>query len=77
VFGTFVYAMDATRTPLDEPTSVYGFFVPSVAVDPGQRAAFQSMILMGSVGGFLAPGAPAQRLDQAITVQGEGSLVVF
>jgi hypothetical protein len=77
VFGTFVYAMDATHRPLDEPTYVYGFFVPSVAVDPSHRVAFPSMILTGSVGGFLPPRVPAQRIDQAITVQCEGSLVVF
>lgn len=77
VFGTFVYAMDATGTPLDEPTHIYGFFVPLVAVDPSHPAAFPSVLLLGSVGGLRVPGSPAQRIDQAIEIQCEGSLVAF
>ena len=77
VFGTFVYAMDATGTPLDEPTHVYGFFVPLVAVDASQRAAFPSVLLLGSLGGRQVPGSPAQRLDRAIEIQCEGSVVAF
>jgi hypothetical protein len=77
VFGTFVYAMDATRTPLDAPTSVYGFFVPSVSVDPPNQVTFPSVLLTGRVGGFLAPGAPAQRIERAIPIQCEGRVVEF
>ena len=77
VFGTFVYAMDATGTPLDEPILVYGFFVPLVAVDASQRAAFPSVLLLGSVGGRRVPGSPAQRIDRAIDIHCEGSLVAF
>jgi hypothetical protein len=77
VFGTFVHALDATRTPLDEPTDVYGFFLPSVTVNQGQRVEFQSVILIGSIGGFIPPRVPAQRIDQAIEVTCEGSVVVF
>jgi hypothetical protein len=77
VFGTFVYAMDATGTPLDEPTHVYGFFVPLVAVDPSHHTAFPSVLLLGSVGGLRIPGSPAQRIDRAIEIQCEGSLVAF
>jgi hypothetical protein len=77
VFGTFVYAMDATGTPLDEPTHVYGFFVPLVAVDASQRAAFPSVLLLGSLGRRQVPGSPAQHLDRAIEIQCEGSVVAF
>jgi hypothetical protein len=77
VFGTFVHALDATGAPLDKPTDVYGFFVPSVTVNQGQRVKFQSVLLTGSVGGFIPPGVPAQRLDQAIAVTCEGRAVVF
>jgi len=77
VFGTFIYATDATRTPLDEPTSVYGFFVPAVSVDPGNRVTFPSVLLTGRVGGFQAPGAPAQRIERAIPIQCEGRVVAF
>lgn len=77
VFGTFVHALDATRTPLDEPTAVYGFFVPSVTVEPSQRVTFQSILLTGSIGGLLPPGDPAQRLEQAIAVTCEGRVVAF
>jgi hypothetical protein len=77
VFGTFVYAMDATGTPLDELTHVYGFFVPLVAVDASQRAAFPSVLLLGSIGGRRVPGSPAQHLDRAIEIQCEGSVVAF
>jgi hypothetical protein len=75
VFGTFVYATDATRTPVDEPTSVYGFFVPSVSVDPGNQVTFPSVLLTGRVGGLLPPGAPAQRIERAIPIQCEGRIV--
>jgi hypothetical protein len=77
VFGTFVYAMDATGTPLDEPTHVYGFFVPLVAVDASHQTTFPSVRLLGSVGGFRIPGSPAQRIDRAIEIQCDGSLVAF
>jgi hypothetical protein len=77
VFGTFVYALDATGTPLDEPTHVYGFFVPLVVVDPSHSATFPSVLLLGSIGGLRVPGSPAQRIDQAIEIQCEGSLVAF
>jgi hypothetical protein len=77
VFGTFVSATDATHAPSDEPTYVYGFFVPSVTLDVGQWVTFPSVILTGSVGGFLPPRSPVQRIDQAIAVECEGSLVLF
>ena len=77
VFGTFVYAMDATGTPLDEPTQVYGFFVPLVAVDSSHQTTFPSVLLLGSVGGLRLPGNPAQRIDRAIDIACEGSLVAF
>jgi hypothetical protein len=77
VFGTFVHALDATRTPLDGPTAVYGYFVPSVTVDQGQRVTFRSVLLTGSIGGFLPPGGQAQRLEQAIAITCEGSVVDF
>ena len=77
VFGTFVYAMDATGTPLDAPTHVYGFFVPLVAVDASQHAAFPSVLLLGSLGGRRVPGSPAQHLDRAIEIQCEGRVVAF
>jgi hypothetical protein len=77
VFGTFVHALDATRTPLDGPTDVYGFFLPSVTIDQSKRVEFQSVILTGSIGGFIPPGVPTQRIDQAIEVTCEGSVVVF
>jgi hypothetical protein len=77
VFGTFVYAMDATHTPLDAPTAVYGFFVPSMSMDVGHQVVFPSVILTGDVGGLLPPGVPAQQIEQAIAVQCEGSRVVF
>lgn len=75
VFGTFVYATDATRTPVDEPTYVYGFFVPAVSVAPGSQVTFPSALLTGRVGGFLAPGAPTQRIERAIPIQCEGRVV--
>ena len=77
VFGTFVYAMDATGTPLDEPTHVYGFYVPLVAVSPGHPTTFPSVLLLGSLGGFQLPGSPAQRIDRVIELDCEGTLVAF
>ena len=77
VFGTFVYAMDATGTPLDKPTHVYGFFVPLVAVDASHQTTFPSVLLLGSVGGLRRPGNPAQRIDHAIALECDGRLVAF
>ena len=72
MFGTFVSAMDATGTPLDEPTHVYGFYVPLVTVSPGHPTAFPSVLLLGSLGGFQLPGSPVQRIDRAIELDCEG-----
>jgi hypothetical protein len=77
VFGTFVYAMDATGTPLDKPTHVYGFFVPLVAVDASYQTTFPSVLLLGGIGGRRIPGSPAQHLDRAIELDCEGSVVAF
>jgi hypothetical protein len=77
VLGTFVYAMDATGTPLDKPTHVYGFYVPLVTVSPGHPTTFPSVLLLGSVGGFQLPGSPVQRIDRAIEIDCEGELVAF
>jgi hypothetical protein len=77
VFGTFVYAMDATGTLLDEPTYVYGFYVPLVVVSPEHPTAFPSVLLLGSLSGFQLSGSPAQRIDWAIEIDCEGNLVAF
>lgn len=77
VLGELVSALDSSMTPVDAPTYVYSFFVPTIAVVPGRDATFESMLLKGSTGGFIPDWVPMQRVGQATAISCKGQVVAF
>lgn|GEM_PF-3256622 len=79
IFGTFVYGLDSTRAPLDAPSYVYGFFIPSVSPrgDSHEPVTFETMFLKGNVGGFIPQWVPAQRIQDAAKISCKAQAVFF
>ena len=78
VFGKFVFGMDSSRTPVDAPSYIFGFFVPKMSLADGQRVAkFDSIFLKGSVGGHIPQWVPAQHINDTVKISCEAQSVVF
>jgi hypothetical protein len=69
--------MDSSRTPLDAPNYIYGFFIPNVTPRDDQGARFDSMFLRGNTGGFIPQWVPAQRIEEATKISCDAQQVWF
>jgi hypothetical protein len=79
IFGTFVYGLDSSRTPVDAPSYVYGFFIPKVSPNGNSQepVSFDSMFLKGNVGGHIPQWVPAQRIQEATKISCKAQAVLF